>query len=166
MPSPIATTTAHAESEAEKLVKMSRVRNKELNENLVPDPSVSDEVACGVFLRFIGEGYRNSPEREVKKKYAASIGFNNPNDQENLLQHAEKYVSISNQIAANSNQYKQGNRNEAALRNLGKDKSKLVKDIVRDLKHTLSADGWNAFNDTVLNRIKPRVKVSRKNQGK
>lgn len=127
---------------------------------------MSDEAACGVFLRFIGEGHRNSQEREIKKKYAASVGFTNPDDQEKLLQHAEKYVSVSNQIAAKSNQYKQGNRNEEALRKLGKDKSKLVKDTVRDLKHTFSADGWNAFNDTVLNRIKPRVKVSRKNQGK
>lgn len=163
IPNSVTTTSAHSETKLEKLEKLARDRNRELERNLVPDQAVSDEIACAVFLRFVGEGYRNPQERKIKNKYLVSLGFANPNDQEVLLQHAESYVSISNQIAENSKQYKRGNRNDNALRQLGKNKSKLTKDVVHDLKRTLSKDGWDAFNNTVLNRIKPRVKAHRKN---
>ena len=159
---PVITTSVQAENESEKLEKLAINRNKELNKNLIPDNAVNDEIACSVFLRFVREGYRNLPEREFRKKYLSFVGFKNPTDQEKLLKYTERFISASNQLEVTSRQYKQNsNRNNDALRKLSNDKSKLIKDVVRDLQNNLSSEGWSAFNEAVLNRIKPRIKVSR-----
>lgn len=162
VPNTVVTTSVQAESKNETIEKLAILRNKELNKNLVPDKAVNDEIACSIFLRFVKEGYRNPQEREMRKRYLSFAGFKNPADQEKLLQHAERFVSASNQLEITSRQYKQnGNRNNDALRKMSNDKSKLVKDVVRDLQSNLSSDGWSGFNEAVLNRIKPRIKVSR-----
>lgn len=156
------TASAHSEKEYEKLNRKVQKKNVEMIKNIVADPRVTDDIACGPFFRFIG-GNKDSKERNSIRRYIASnLGIKNSADIEIILNRAEQFTSVSNQIWTDAGNFARSNGNKQPLRQFGLAKSKLTKDVLKDLRRNLSRDGWNAFQSAIITKVKPRIKLDRK----
>lgn len=154
------------ESRYEMLTKQARLKNIAL-QTKTPDPSVTDEIAYGIALRLVGDS-KTETEKQLMRTYMASnLGVTNTDDQNLLFQISEDYKRDRNLIQMNAESITRkyhpthsqiSNADDNALKKLGKDKDKLVKDTVKNLKKDMSSDGWTAFQTAVLGRIKGNIK--------
>lgn len=91
-------TSAHSEQEYNKLNRTIQEKNAELIKDMVADPRVTIDIACGALFRFIAAN-KDPRERESAKRYiSGNLGIQNPVDVEIILTRAEQYINVSNQI--------------------------------------------------------------------
>lgn len=158
----------HEESRYEMLNKQAHLKNAALRKT-PPDPSVTDEVAYGIALRLVGDS-KTDVEKQLKRTYMANnLGVTDVDDQNLLFQISETYKRNSNLIQINAENITRkyhpthstiSNADNDKIKELGKNKEKLVKDVVKDLKRDMSSSSWTAFQTAVLGRIKSNIKAN------
>lgn len=156
----------HKESRYEMLNKQAHLKNAALRAT-PPDPSVTDEIAYGIVLRLVGDS-KTEAEKQLMRKYMAdNLGVITIADQNLLFQISEAYKRNSNLIQMSAENITRkyhpthstiSNVDDSAIKKLGKDKKKLVKDAVKDLRKDMSSSSWTAFQTAVLERIKRNIK--------
>lgn len=157
-------TLAHSDHEANDPNEIVRKENLKMIKNLVSDPSVTDDMACGAFFSFLA-GNNNLEEREAAKKYIGTVlKITNASEQEVILNSAENYKMASAQIQINSDSITKNHESlseadQFNLRKLGQEKSKLVKNTLKTLRNSLSRDSWNSFQESIITKVKPRIRL-------
>lgn len=137
--------------------------------NHPPDPSVTDDVALGLVLRFIS-GNRNEQEKNQVRQYLSDVlGVSDRADQDKLLAVSETYKLRSNEIQMQSEGVTRkyhpshsfiNNADKQALHRLALSKTKLIKDSEKSLRTGLSDTAWMSIETALETQVKPRAKVS------
>ncbi len=134
------------------------------------DPSITDDVALGLMLRFITGNQNERQKAQVRQYMSDILGVKNRADQDKLFTVGETYKLQSNQIQMQSEattlKYHPSHNaitasDGRALRQLAQDKENLIRNSKRTLEHNLSAPAWAAIEIALTTRIKPRIKAVR-----
>jgi len=138
--------------------------------NQPPDPSITDDVALGLVLRFISGNQNEQQKNQVRQYMSDILGVKNRADQDKLFTAGEAYRMQSNQIQMQSEattlKYHPShdtmtNVDKQTLRQLVENKKNLIKDSKRTLRQDLSNAAWSSIALALSTRVKPRIKVSR-----
>lgn len=159
----------HKHTQIAELNNIAKKENARLNQQQ-PDPSVTDEIAYGLALRFISKSDVEAENKATRLYLAYAMGIESASDQEKLMEKGKKYKLASNRIQMQAegitakyhpthNTISSADKN--SLKDLTKNKEKLVKDTVQELKRDLSQQAWQSFKDSVLTKVKPKVKANR-----
>lgn len=147
-------------------------RNREMQKeqsSRPPDPSITDDVALGLMLRFISGNQNVQQKAQVRQYMTEILGVRNRADQDKLFAVGESYRSQSNQIQMRSEattlKYHPAHstlseQDRRVLRQLGENKKNAVRNAKATLRQELSAEAWASVETALATRIKPRVKVS------
>lgn len=162
-------------SDLERKNELAAQRNKQLNQQIaaVPaDPAVTDEVAQGIFLRFIA-GNKTAAEKEsLRNGYLKqTLGITKSNKQDKLFELAEEYLQAGNQIQIESENIGRkyhphhaaaSAEDQAAFALLAERKKNLVRNTMRKLRQQLNSGQLSdRIEDHIETKVKPRIKVNR-----
>lgn len=163
-------------SEGTRLEQLNRAaveKNKALLAELrdePPDPSVTDDVALGLVLRFISGNQNEQQKNQVRQYMSDILGVKDRTDQDKLFEVGESYRLESNQIQmqseATTRKYHPThstitNTDRQTLRQLAINKANLMRASKNSLRQQLSDSTWASIQIALENRVKPRIKVSR-----
>ena len=137
------------------------------------DPSITDEVALGLLLRFIS-GNQNEQQRVQVRRYMSEIlGVTGQAGQDKVFAVGDAYRLESNQIQMQSEATTQkyhpshntiSQQDRLRLIQLAESKKRLIRDSERILRQQLSSAEWASIQTALASRIKPRVRVSNHQQ--
>ncbi len=159
----------HKHTQIAELNNFAKKENARLNRQQA-DPSVTDEIAYGLALRFISKSDVEAENKATRLYLAYAMGIESNNDQNKLMEKGKQYKLASNQIQMQSEsvtaKYHPTHNtislaDENSLKQLSKNKEKLIKDTVQDLKRDLSQQAWQSFKVSVLTRVKSKIKTNR-----
>jgi hypothetical protein len=159
----------HKHTQIAEFTKFAKKENARLNQQQ-PDPSVTDEIAYGLALRFISKSDVEAENKATRLYLAYVMGVESTSDQNILMEKGRQYKLASNQIQMQAENITAtyhpthstiSSTDENRLKQLSKNKEKLIKDSIRDLERDLSQQSWQFFKDSVLTKVKPKVKTNR-----
>lgn len=159
----------HEHTRIAELNNFAKKENVRLNQQQA-DPSVTDEIAYGLALRFISKSDVEAENKATRLYLAYAMGIKSASDQDKLMEKGKQYKLASNRIQMQSENVTAkyhpthnsiSSADENSLEDLSKNKEKLVKETIHELKGDLSSEAWQSFKVSVLTRVKPKIKTNR-----
>lgn len=138
------------------------------------DPSITDEVALGLVLRFVSGNRTEQQKTQVRGYISNVLGITTTADQDQLFRVADTYRLRSNEIQMQAEATIQkyhpthstiSPQDRQTLRELAQTKNALIVRSAAVLNETLSSAARTALVTNIRERVKSRVKAYRAGEG-